>query len=117
MADTDLLDRLLGHDAWTTQQVLAAAAGLTDAQLDQDFDIGHRTVRATLAHLIGNVEVWTDLMAERPVRRGEPRGRAWRNCSGATRRPPPTGRVARARQRRGPPERHPPRRVLDSHRA
>ncbi len=64
----DLLDRLLGHDAWTTGQVLASAAGLTDAQLDQDFDIGHRTVRETLAHLIGNVEVWTDLMAERPMR-------------------------------------------------
>ncbi len=64
----DLLDRLLGHDAWTTHKVLAAAAGLTDAQLDQDFDLGHHTVRATLAHLIGNVEGWTDLMAERPVR-------------------------------------------------
>lgn len=68
MANMDLLDRLLGHDAWTTQRVLAAAAGLTDAQLDRDFDLGHRTVRATLAHLIGNVEVWTDLLAERPVR-------------------------------------------------
>lgn len=69
MTDRDLLDRLLGHDRWTTHQVLAAAAGLTDAQLDQVFDAGHGTVRATLAHLIGNVEVWTDLMAERPVRR------------------------------------------------
>lgn len=67
MADLDLLDRLLGHDRWTTTQVLAAAASLTDAQLDQPFDVGHGTVRATLAHLIGNVEVWTDLMAERPV--------------------------------------------------
>ena len=67
MPELDLLDRLLGHDRWTTTQVLAAAATLTDAQLDQAFDVGHGTVRATLGHLIGNVEVWTDLMAERPV--------------------------------------------------
>jgi uncharacterized damage-inducible protein DinB len=61
---------LLGHDRWTTEQVLASAAGLSEAQLDQDFDLGHRTLRATLRHLIGNVETWTDLMAERPVRGG-----------------------------------------------
>jgi uncharacterized damage-inducible protein DinB len=64
----DLLDRLLGHDAWTTTQVLAAAAHLTDAQLDQAFDVGHGSVRATLEHLIDNVETWTDLLAERPRR-------------------------------------------------
>jgi len=68
----DLLDRLLGHEAWTTGQVLASAAGLTEAQLDQDFDIGHRTVRATFEHLIGNVETWTDLMAGRPMRADAP---------------------------------------------
>jgi uncharacterized damage-inducible protein DinB len=68
MHSLDLLDRLLEHDAWTTRRVLDFAETLTDAQLDQDFDIGHRTVRETLQHLIGNLEVWTDLMAARPVR-------------------------------------------------
>lgn len=67
----DLLDRLLGHDAWTTAELLRLSSPLTDTQLDQDFDIGHRTLRATLQHVIRNVEVWTDLMAARPVR---PRG-------------------------------------------
>ncbi len=43
----DLLDRLLGHDHWTTERLLTLSQGLTDAQLDQAFDIGHRTVRAT----------------------------------------------------------------------
>jgi uncharacterized damage-inducible protein DinB len=64
----DLLDRLLGHDGWTTRQLLLACQGLTDAQLDRDFDIGHRTVRATLLHVIRNMEVWSDLMSGRPVR-------------------------------------------------
>jgi uncharacterized damage-inducible protein DinB len=49
--------------------VLELAKTLTDEQLDQDFDIGHRTVRETVQHMIGNIEVWTDLMAARPARR------------------------------------------------
>jgi len=53
----DLLDRLLGHDAWTTRQLLLCCRGLTDAELDREFDIGHRTVRATLLHIIRNDEV------------------------------------------------------------
>jgi uncharacterized damage-inducible protein DinB len=64
----DLLNRLLKHNAWTTRQLLLLCHGLTDEQLDRDFDIGHRTVRATLRHLIRNVEVWSDLMAGRSVR-------------------------------------------------
>src|SRR5690606_26707742 len=64
----DLLDRLLGHDAWTTRRLLELAALLDDAQLDQQFDIGHRTVRRTLEHIIWNIECWTDLMTRRQVR-------------------------------------------------
>ena len=64
----DLLDRLLGHDAWTTRQLLVRCGELTDAQLDQPFDIGPGTVRATLEHIVRNVEAWTDLMAGQPVR-------------------------------------------------
>jgi uncharacterized damage-inducible protein DinB len=66
----DLLDRLLGHDAWTTRQLLLRCRELTEDQLDQDFDIGHRTVRATLLHIIRNMEVWTDLMCGGPIRPG-----------------------------------------------
>jgi uncharacterized damage-inducible protein DinB len=67
MLTFDLLDRLLEHDAWTTRRVLDFAQTLTNAQLDHDFDIGHRTVRETLEHIIGNIEVWIDLMVTRPV--------------------------------------------------
>jgi uncharacterized damage-inducible protein DinB len=64
----DLLDRLLGHDAWTTRELLLRCRALTDAQLDREFDIGPRTVRATLRHIVLNVGVWTDLMAGKPPR-------------------------------------------------
>ena len=63
----DLLDRLLGHDHWATARLLDLSRGLTDARLDQPFDVGHRTLRATFEHMIVNVEFWTALMAERPV--------------------------------------------------
>ncbi len=62
-----LLDRLLGHDHWATARLLDLSRGLTDAQLDQPFDIGHRTLRATFEQMIFNVEFWTASMAEQPV--------------------------------------------------
>ena len=70
----DLLDRLLGHDAWTTRKLLQLSAPLTDQQLDQEFDIAHRTVRATFIHIIANIETWTDLMCGNPMRKA--RGQA-----------------------------------------
>ena len=63
----DLLDRLLGHDSWSTRQLLLACQTLPDELLDQEFAIDHRSLRATFAHLIANMETWTDLIHERPV--------------------------------------------------
>jgi uncharacterized damage-inducible protein DinB len=63
----DLLDRLLQHDLWTTQQLLERYRGLTPAQRAQPFDIGHQTLDGTFQHMLGNVRVWTDLMLARPV--------------------------------------------------
>ncbi len=64
----DLLDRLLGHDAWTTRELLLRSRGLTDEQLDREFDLGRRSLRATFLHIIRNMEVWSDLMSGVPVR-------------------------------------------------
>ncbi len=64
----DLLDRLLAHDHWATARLLDVSRGLSDAQLDQPFDIGHRSLRATFDHMILNVDFWTGLMVEQPIK-------------------------------------------------
>src|SRR5215216_3460325 len=62
----DLLDRLFEHERWATATLLDVCREMTDAQLDQPFDIGHRTLRATFEHMIfDSVEVWTAEMAGR----------------------------------------------------
>lgn len=58
----DILDRLLQHDHWTTRHLLEQSRQLDDGDWEQRFDIGHQTLRATILHMIINVEVWTDLM-------------------------------------------------------
>jgi uncharacterized damage-inducible protein DinB len=75
----DLLDRFLGHDAWTTREMLLRCRHLSDEQLDRDFDIGHRTLRRTFIHIVWNMEVWTDVMngvPQRPNRNEDPAGRS-----------------------------------------
>jgi len=62
----DILERLLEHDRWATTQVLAKAEPLTDAQLDQEFDIGHRTLRRTIDHILTVREGWIALMTRVP---------------------------------------------------
>jgi uncharacterized damage-inducible protein DinB len=69
----DLIERLVGHDRWTTSEILRRCRELTDAQLDQEVYIDHRTVRETLAHMIWNVETWTDLMLGVPIDRNAER--------------------------------------------
>jgi len=68
----DILDRYLGYEAWTLRYFIGRCREVSSAQLHQQFDIGHGTVHDTLAHVIGNLETWTDLMRERPVRRLPP---------------------------------------------
>ena len=63
----NLLDRLLGHDTWTTHQLLLACRALPDEALDAEFEIDHRSLRRTFEHIIANMETWTDLLSERPV--------------------------------------------------
>ncbi len=63
----DLLDRLLEHDRWTTERILAICHSLPPQALTTPFAIGPGTLDATLRHMIGNLQVWTDLLNERPV--------------------------------------------------
>jgi uncharacterized damage-inducible protein DinB len=63
----DLLDIMLGHDHWATTQLLERSRELTDTQLDQQFDIGNRTLRETLDHMIATIDFWTRSMAGQPL--------------------------------------------------
>ena len=63
----DLIDRLLAHDRWATAQLLEASRDLTAAQLDREFDIGLRTLRATYDHTFFNIEFWTRVASGQPT--------------------------------------------------
>ncbi len=65
LRNMDILDRLLGHDTWTTRQLLLRCRELTDAQMDTSFDIGDRNLRDTFQHIIGCMESHTYLIRER----------------------------------------------------
>jgi len=69
----DILDRLLGHDAWTTRQLLLQCREFDDEQLDRKFAIGPGSLRVTFDHIIWNIEAWTDAMQGRALR-AKPRG-------------------------------------------
>jgi uncharacterized damage-inducible protein DinB len=61
----DTLDILLDHDRWATRVLLKASEGLTEAQLDQRFDIGHGTLRETFGHIIFNIPFWSAFLEGR----------------------------------------------------
>ena len=65
----DIVDRLLAHDTWTTRQLLVACQSLSDMSFDQEFDIDHTSLRETFVHIIESMEIWTDLLYERPVQK------------------------------------------------
>jgi uncharacterized damage-inducible protein DinB len=69
----DLIERLVGHDLWTTGELLRRCRELTDTQLDEEIYIDHRTVRETLAHMIWNLETWPALMVGEQIDRTAPR--------------------------------------------
>jgi uncharacterized damage-inducible protein DinB len=62
----ELLDRMLGHDAWATNLILTHCRALTDEQLDQHFDIGIGSIRPTIIHQVNTLEFWASAMEHRP---------------------------------------------------
>ena len=67
-----LLERLLGHDNWTTQHLLKQCEQLGPNDWRMPFVIGHMTLYDTVDHMLRNVEIWTDLMMARTPRRQRP---------------------------------------------
>ena len=60
----NFLNQLIQHDSWTTQQLLNQCAELSDVQLDQQTDIGHKTIRQTLNHVIRNMDIWSAIISD-----------------------------------------------------
>jgi uncharacterized damage-inducible protein DinB len=63
----NLFDRMLGYDRWTNLRLFELSRDLADAQLDQEFDIGHRTLRATFDHINAMLDYWTTAMLGEPA--------------------------------------------------
>ena len=68
MPTSDPVQILLAHNHWATRNVLDACATLTDDQLDRPFDMGLKTIRATMTHVLGAMRGWGDLLAQRDQR-------------------------------------------------
>jgi uncharacterized damage-inducible protein DinB len=62
----DLIDNLVEYDRWATTTLLEVCRELPDAHLDQEFDVGHRTLRDTFVHISANIEFWSGFMAGQP---------------------------------------------------
>ncbi|QKK07709.1 MAG: DUF664 domain-containing protein [Planctomycetota bacterium] len=67
---TNPAEILLAHDTWATEHILDACAGLGHEQFHQQFDMGLGSLHDTLAHILGAVRGWTDMLTGR-----EPRAR------------------------------------------
>ena len=102
----DLLDRMVGHDRWATTLFLEKSRQLSDAQLDQQFDIGQGSLRETFDHMISVVDSWTRQMIgqpEPPPREERPSigvqgvGRAWERLGSSDFNRPGTHGTARQR--------------------
>ena len=71
MPPTDPILVLLDFDAWANHRLFDACEPLTDADLDRSFEMGLGSLRPTLAHNVGAMMGWTDVI----TRASEPRFR------------------------------------------
>ncbi len=70
MPASDPVQILLAHNHWATRNILDACAKLPGEQLDREFDMGLKTLRATMTHVLGAMRGWGDLLAQRDQQRG-----------------------------------------------
>jgi uncharacterized damage-inducible protein DinB len=67
MPTSNPIDILLEHDRWATRQILLACGKLTPEQFARPFDLGPGSLRATLTHILGAMQTWSDTLARRPL--------------------------------------------------
>jgi len=63
MSTADILEILLSHDQWATEQILDACATLTDEQFHQSFPIGPGSLHDTITHMLGAMQTWTQTLS------------------------------------------------------
>ncbi len=68
MPTSNLLDILLAHDRWATDQILATCEKLTPEQFHQRFEMGPGSLHDTTTHILGAMQHWGDLLAGRELR-------------------------------------------------
>ncbi len=68
MALSNPLDVLLAHNHWATRNILDACRGLNSEQLHRVFPMGLGTIHANITHILMAMRVWTDTLAQRPMR-------------------------------------------------
>lgn len=64
MNQVSMFRELYAYDDWATSRVLDAAAPLNDEQRDRPFDMGFKSLRATLVHTYGAKLVWLHRIAD-----------------------------------------------------
>ena len=70
-----ILRDYVAYNDWANDRILTVSAGLSDEQLDRDFDFGMGSIRKTLAHLNSVNDWWmenwtTNSMKQFPELRG-----------------------------------------------
>jgi uncharacterized damage-inducible protein DinB len=63
-----VLESLLGHNAWATRRLLESCAGLSREQWNREFEIGPGSLRRTMTHIVGTMLRWADRISEGQVR-------------------------------------------------
>ena len=71
-----ILERLLGHDAWTTRQLLLRCPEFSEEQMDRNFEIGDKSLRETLHHIIAAMESHTRRLYGRNLTDSLPEGKS-----------------------------------------
>jgi uncharacterized damage-inducible protein DinB len=61
--ESDLLQLLLAHDRWATEQILHPCEGLPEEAFHRRFDVGPGSLHDTLTHVIGVVRTFADTLA------------------------------------------------------
>jgi len=67
MPASDPLEILLAHDLWATKTFLTVCEKLPPEQFARKFDMGPGSLQATLTHILGAMQTWTDTLMGRPL--------------------------------------------------